>query len=118
MPLVTQAEGPVPATFNTDPLTTRVISAFEQRFGDRVKRRPPTMAAEDFGRFRTGDSQEIQSLLFWVGGVPQDKWDAAGGDSAKLPSLHSPFWAPDPEPTILTATEAMTTAALELLEKR
>ena len=70
------------------------------------------------GRFRTGDSQEIQSLLFWVGGVPQDKWDAAGGDSAKLPSLHSPFWAPDPEPTILTATEAMTTAALELLKKR
>lgn len=117
MPLVTQAEGPVPATFNTDPLTTRVISAFEQRFGDRVKRRPPTMAAEDFGRFRTGDKQEIQSLLFWVGGVPQDKWDAAGGDSAKLPSLHSPFWAPDPEPTILTATEAMTAAALELLKK-
>lgn len=118
MPVVTQAEGPVPATVNTEPLTARVIAAFEQRFGDRVQRRPPTMAAEDFGRFRTGDEAGIQSLLFWVGGVPQDKWDAAGGDSAKLPSLHSPFWAPDPEPTILTATEAMTTAALELLKKR
>jgi hippurate hydrolase len=118
MPIVSQAEGPVPATVNTEPLTARVISVFEQRFGDRVKRRPPTMAAEDFGRFRTGDKAGIQSLLFWVGGVSQEKWDAAGGDAAKLPSLHSPLWAPDPEPTIATATEAMTAAALELLKKR
>ena len=31
---------------------------------------------------------------------------------ASLPSLHSPFWAPDAEPVIATATEAMTVAAL------
>jgi hippurate hydrolase len=58
-----------------------------------------------------------QSLIFWVGGVPQAKWDAVKGDPSKLPSLHSPFWAPDAEKVISTATEAMTTLALDVLKK-
>jgi hippurate hydrolase len=44
-------------------------------------------------------------------------WDAAGGNQQKLPSLHSPFWAPDAEAVISTATEAMTLAALDILKK-
>ena len=75
------------------------------------------MAGEDFSRYHLADPA-IQSLLFWVGGVPQDKWDAARGDTTKLPSLHSPEWAPDAGKTIATATEAMTTAALTLLAKK
>ena len=47
----------------------------------------------------------------------QDKWAAASGDVTKLPSLHSPFWAPDAEAVISTAAEAMTTAALDVLKK-
>jgi hypothetical protein len=31
------------------------------------------------------------------------------------PSLHSPFWAPDAEAVISTATEAMTVLALNIL---
>ena len=46
----------------------------------------------------------IQSTIFWVGGVPQEKWDAVQGDTTKLPSLHSAFWAPDAEQVIATAT--------------
>jgi hippurate hydrolase len=49
--------------------------------------------------------------------VPKAQWQKANGDPTKLPSLHSPFWAPDPEPTIATATEAMVTAALGVLKK-
>jgi hippurate hydrolase len=49
--------------------------------------------------------------------VPKAKWDAAGGDETKLPSLHSPFWAPEAETVISTATEAMTIAALDVLKK-
>ena len=41
----------------------------------------------------------------------------ANGDPARLPSLHSPFWAPDAETVISTATEAMTIAALDILKK-
>ncbi|TCJ32290.1 hypothetical protein E0504_43710 [Parafrankia sp. BMG5.11] len=47
------------------------------------------MGGEDFGRFQLAD-KSIESLIFWVGGVPHAKWAAAGGDPLKLPSLHSP----------------------------
>jgi hippurate hydrolase len=56
--------------------------------------------------------------MFWVGGVPRANWDAANGDMSRLPSLHSPVWAPDAEAVIATATEAMTVAALGVLAPR
>ena len=58
-----------------------------------------------------------QSAIFWVGGVPQAKWDAVEGDTTEASSLHSPLWAPDAETVISTATEAMTVAALDVLKK-
>ena len=117
MPVMTIRDGLTPATFNTQPLTDRITDAFATRFGaDRVRQVKPQMGGEDFSRFHLAD-EKIQSLLFWVGGVPQAKWDTVKGDITKLPSLHSPFWAPDPEVTIATATEAMTTAALTVLGK-
>jgi hippurate hydrolase len=106
-----------PATFNTDKLTTQTAALFEQRFGkERVRQTPPVMGGEDFSRFWLAD-KSIESLIFWVGGVPRAQWEKAGGDPAKLPSLHSPFWAPDPQATISTATEAMVTAALGVIGK-
>jgi len=118
MPVVTIRENEyTPATFNTHKLTTQTAALLTRRFGaERVKPTPPVMGGEDFGRFYLAD-KSIESLIFWVGGVPQAKWQAANGDPAKLPSLHSPFWAPDPEPTIATATEAMTAAAMGVLKK-
>jgi hippurate hydrolase len=38
-----------------------------------------------------------------------------GGKS--LPSLHSPFWAPEADKVIATASEAMAAAALDLMPK-
>ncbi len=118
MPVVTIREAEyTPATFNTDQLTTQTAALLTQRFGaDRVKATPAVMGGEDFSRFYLAD-KSIESLIFWVGGVPRAKWQAAAGDAAKLPSLHSPFWAPDAEPTIATATEAMTAAALAVLKR-
>ncbi|HEX8214293.1 MAG TPA: amidohydrolase [Allosphingosinicella sp.] len=118
MPVVTIRENEyTPATFNTNALTTRTAALLTARFGaERVRATPAVMGGEDFGRFHLAD-KSIESLIFWVGGVPQAKWQAANGDPAKLPSLHSPFWAPDPDATIATATEAMTAAALGVLKK-
>lgn len=118
MPIVNVREAEAtPATFNTDKLTTETAMILTERFGpDRVVKTPPVMGGEDFSRFYLAD-KSIESLIFWVGGVPQDKWAAANGNPAKLPSLHSPFWAPDPDKTISTATEAMTAAALGVLKK-
>lgn len=118
MPVVTTDGESADATINTHDITMRMAKLFAARFGaDRVKAVPPSTASEDFGAFYLAD-KSIQSLIFWVGGTPQDKWDAAKGDLAKLPSLHSPFWAPDAEKVIATASEAMTAAALDILAKK
>ncbi|MBX3561198.1 MAG: amidohydrolase [Sphingomonas sp.] len=119
MPIVTVREAEAtPATVNTDAFTTSVIAGFRDHFGaDRVRPIRPVMAGEDFGRYRLANPG-MESLIFWVGGVPQARWDAAAGDMSQLPSLHSPFWAPEPEPTIATAVEAMTVAALGVFGRR
>jgi hippurate hydrolase len=116
MPVVTVREGEAtPATVNSAALTDATMARFRSHFGEaRVQLTRPVMAGEDFGRFRIADPR-LESLIFWVGGVPQDRWDAARGDMASLPSLHSPFWAPDAEKVISTATEAMVVAAMGVL---
>lgn len=117
MPIVSGDGESADATFNTPVLTPRLGKLFAARFGtDRAKPGPPSMAAEDFGQF-SASFPGVESTIFWVGGTPKGKWDAAGGDASKLPGLHSPYWAPDPEAVIATAAEALTAAALELLAK-
>jgi hippurate hydrolase len=118
MPQVTVREHEfTPSTFNTQKLSARALELFRQHFGaERAIETPAVMGGEDFSRYWLAD-QSIESLIFWVGGTPADKWKAAGGDPQKLPSLHSPFWAPDAEAVISTATEAMTLAALDVLKK-
>lgn len=118
MPIVTIREDQyTPATFNNEALTNRAMALFRSQFGtDRTTILPPLMVGEDVGRYWL-DDPSVAGTLFWVGGVPKAKWDSAGGDAAKLPSLHSPFWVPDAETVISTATEAMTIAALDVLKK-
>ena len=117
MPVVNVDAGNTPAAFNTEKLGAQVRDLFVQRFGaDRVRPSPPTLVGEDFSRYRLAD-ESIESVIFWVGGTPKAKWDAAAGDTSKLPSLHSPFWAPEAETVIATATEALVTASMGVLGK-
>lgn len=117
MPVVTvREEMYTPSTFNTEKISNRALELFTQTFGqERVRKVPAVMGGEDFSRFWLAD-KSMESLIFWVGGTPKAQYEAAGGDAAKLPSLHSPFWAPDAEAVISTATEAMTVAALDILK--
>jgi hippurate hydrolase len=118
MPIVTIREGQhTPATFNSEGFATKQLALFQRQFGaERTTILPPLMVGEDVGRFWL-DDKTVQGTLFWVGGVPRAKWDAVNGDTNKLPSLHSPLWAPDAETVISTATEAMTVASLDVLKK-
>ena len=118
MPVVTIRDSEyTPATFNTEAFSNRATELFTQNFGaQRVLKTPAVMGGEDFSRFWLAD-KSIESLIFWVGGTPLKDYQAAGGDAAKLPSLHSPFWAPEAETVIATATEALTIAALDVLKK-
>ncbi|WP_188056019.1 amidohydrolase [Sphingosinithalassobacter sp. CS137] len=115
MPEVTVKDEYTPSTYNTPELSERLLSLFGEQFGgERVVQATPVMGGEDFGRYRLAD-ESIQSVIFWVGGVPLDRWQAAQAGEATLPSLHSPYWAPDAEAVIATASEALTAAALDIL---
>ena len=91
---------------------TTVASALALGLADAGKR---TLLIEVASERRT---EVLFGTLPAVGGVPQDKWDAAKANGGKgLPSLHSSKWAPDAEKVIGTAAEAMTAAALDLLKR-
>ncbi len=106
-----------PATFNTPEFTEAMAALLKTSFGDqRVMQLPPVMGGEDFGRF-SRDEKDIKSLIIWVGGVPHAEYDAAKKDGRTLPSLHSPFWAPEADTVIATATEALTAMTMKLMGK-
>lgn len=119
MPEISIAENEfTPATYNTPELTANMVALFKARFGDeRVVSTPPVMGGEDFSEFYRADKANVESLIFWVGGVPQAQFDAATKSGKSLPSLHSPYWAPDAEKVISTAAEAMSIAAMDLMKK-
>jgi hippurate hydrolase len=105
------------ATYNDPGLTKRVASALAAAFGqERVREVAPVMGGEDFGEFCK--AAQAPSSMFWVGGVSAAKLAEVQGDTAKLPSLHSALWAPDPEPTLKAGAAALTLGVLELLGKR
>lgn len=118
LPKVTVQDPYTPATYNTPEMTDKVASGLKARFGERVQETPSVMGGEDFSQFYRADKANVQSLIFWVGGVPQAQWDRAQKGEIQLPSLHSPFWAPDAPVVIATATEAMTAATLGLMPKQ
>jgi hippurate hydrolase len=106
-----------PSTFNTAQFSDRLRTLFTDHFGaQRVVETKPIMASEDFSQYWRADESK-QAVIFWVGGTPRDKWEAAGGDETRLPGLHSPLWAPDADAVISTAIEALTVASLDVLKK-
>jgi hippurate hydrolase len=117
LPIVTVKDEFTPATYNEPEFTKKMANLFSTELGkDRVLEVPAVMAGEDFGRYYRADTS-IKSMIFWVGGVPHDKWHSAQETGEGLPSLHSPFWAPDAERVIATATQAMNSAVLTILAK-
>ncbi|MEE4539646.1 MAG: amidohydrolase [Erythrobacter sp.] len=117
LPSVTVQDPYTPATYNDPDFTERVMATLSDRFEGRIFEVPSVMGGEDFGQFRRADPDGIESLIFWVGGVPQAEYEAAQRGEAELVSLHSPFWAPDAPVVIATATEALTAATLDLMPR-
>jgi hippurate hydrolase len=115
LPEVTVEDDFTPATYNDPALNERLVAVFKTWFGGtNVMQRRPTMGGEDFSEYgRTAD--KIPICMFTVGGVKPETIRQSERTGNPLPSLHSPFWAPDPEPTIKTGITAMTAAVLELM---
>jgi amidohydrolase len=115
LPIVTLSAESSPATFNDPPLTRRVIQSLEAGLGaGNVFRRKPSMGAEDFGLYgRT--PEQVPTCMFWVGSVSRERVEQALKQGQSLPSLHSPFYLPEAEPTLQTGVKAMSLAVLDLL---
>ncbi|GAA3763707.1 hippurate hydrolase [Spinactinospora alkalitolerans] len=81
----------------------------------------PFTGSEDFGEFGLpGDPDPIPCVLWFVGGTPHDVWSEAPGETpfeklAGVPGNHSPFFAPDREPTLRAGLAALTLGALTYL---
>jgi amidohydrolase len=116
MPVVTVLENEsTPAMVNDAALAARLQKLFVAKLGaDNVIETPPIMASEDFEMFSLDG--KIPVVLFWLGAYDPAKVAESKRTGVDLPSLHSPFFAPLPEPALRTGVTAMTDAALELLQ--
>jgi hippurate hydrolase len=90
--------------------TQKVLAA---AFGDKLHVSPPIPASEDFSEFLDAG---VPGMFFTIGAYPPERVAAAmNGTGPKLPSNHSPLFAPVPKPTIETGVEAMTLAVLNAM---
>jgi hippurate hydrolase len=112
-PLVTIARG-TPSLFNDPVLSARLRPVFQRLVGkENVELSEPTMGGEDFSQYgRAG----VPILMYWLGGVSQQRLDAYQAADESPPSLHSPFFYPDAETTLVTGVSSMVVTVLELLE--
>lgn len=117
LPEVTIEDEHTPSLYNDPELTERMSSLLKRTLGDaRVSEARPVMGGEDFSEYGRVEPR-IPSLFLWLGAVAPEKYQQSKTNGTPLPSLHSPFFAPLPKPTIETGVEVMTTMALELLGK-
>ena len=117
LPQVKIGKDPTPALFNQPELTERVAGVFKAWFGEtNVLSKTPSMGGEDFSEYgRT--AAKIPLFMFQLGAVRPEAIKESERTGQPLCSLHSPLWAPAPDPTIQTGVTAMTAAVLELMGK-
>lgn len=118
LPVVTRAETRTAVTVNHPELTRRLATVFRAWFpADRLYIAEPATYGEDFSEFgRT--TPAVPACIFWVGGADPAALAEARRTGALVPSNHSPFFAPVPEPTLKAAVTAMSAAVLDLLAKK
>lgn len=105
-----------PSTYNDPELANRVAGVIGETIGEEnVFELSPVMGGEDFSQYSRTE-EDIPSMIFWLGAVNKETYEKSLNGPLALPSLHSPFFAPDAEPTIDTGVKVMTAAALDILE--
>ncbi len=115
MPVVEVKDEYTPALWNDPALVERGVGVMKRTIGEaNVIEVSKEMGGEDFARYGRTE-HKIPSFMIRLGVVPQAKWDAYQRGEAALPSLHSPFFAPDPDKSIDTGVKALTAMALDLL---
>ncbi|MCI0359837.1 MAG: amidohydrolase, partial [Planctomycetaceae bacterium] len=112
-PKIVFTEG-TPAMFNDEKLAVRLREVFVKQFGAaNVDDPEPSMGGEDFSQYgRAG----VPILMFRLGTIEPARLARMKQLGQDPPSLHSPLYYPDPEPTLVTGVQATVAATLELLK--
>ncbi|MEA1996223.1 MAG: amidohydrolase [Gemmatimonadota bacterium] len=111
MPVIGGGHEYTPSLYNDPALTDSTARAFRIEFGEEnVVEIKPATSGEDFSEYgRT--PHKVPILMFRLGSAEP------GSDPKARPGLHSPFFIPVTEPTIITGVRAMTAAVLNLMGK-
>jgi amidohydrolase len=113
-PLVAHVEG-VGAVYNDPETTKRLADRLRQVFGNaNVVEQPPFMASDDFAEYRKAG---VPIVMLGLGAANPQKFEEAKKKGEVLPSPHSPYFAPDREPSLKTGIEVEMASILELMKK-
>jgi amidohydrolase len=113
-PLVQHQEG-VGAVYNDPKTTDRIAERLKQVMGEpNVIQGHPMMASDDFAEYR---SAGVPSVMLELGAVNPAKFDEAKKANQPIPGPHSPYFAPDREPSLKTGIQVEMAAILELMSK-
>ncbi len=105
-----------PALYNDPELAKKTAALFRAQFGnDNVKLTPPVMGGEDFARY----GKAGVPIFFWfLGTIDHARFaesQKAGG--TPLPTMHSDYYYPTPEPSIRHGVASMSLAVMNLMKK-
>lgn len=105
-----------PMTVNDAKASAKLAAAFDAQFGNKSMETQPASASEDFSVF--GRNWQVPYVFWFVGGTdPKTFLEAKKNNEInKIPSNHSPKFAPVLHPTLKTGLQAMMTAALVWLD--
>lgn len=117
MPEVMVSDDQAPALYNQPELCTEVRKHIGAAIGaDNVLPREPVMGAEDFAEYGL-TKEKVPLCMFWLGTQPPEVVAEAKAKGTTLPSLHSPYFKPVPEPSIETGVTAMVSTVVGLMKK-
>src|SRR5271165_1607193 len=113
-PLVQVTES-TDALYNDPQLADRLGRALSQALGaGNFEKIPPEMVSEDYSAFVEAG---VPSFFFRLGVADPGKFKESEASGMPLPSNHSPYFAPDMEPSLKTAIEAEVVVLRNLLAK-
>lgn len=112
-PLV-EVKGGTDAVNNDPELTRQMVAVLRTALGPKnVVEMPAQMGSEDFSQYGLAG---VRAVLLHIGAVDAAKLEASRQSGVPLPTLHSPQWAPEREPTLKAAITSETAILLDLLK--
>ena len=117
MPEVFDPEHPYPPVYNDPVLTERLARVFGEVLGPgNVVQIPTQSFSDDFGEFGVV-SPHVPLVLYFIGSTDPERFAEAALGGPKMPLLHNPSFAPEPNETLKTGLLTMSAAALTLLAR-